>query len=477
MSNNPNVILICVDQWTGQLLGCSGHPSIQTPTLDALSRNGTRYSRAYSECPVCVPARRTLMTGTSSRLHGDRSFRQDAPMPALPTLAQAFRDGGYQASAVGKLHVFPQRSRIGFDDVILSEEGRTQWGLVDDYDAYLARSGYWGQHFAHAMSNNQYIWRPWHLPEEVHETNWATKEMVRTIRRRDPTRPAFWYLSYSAPHPPLTPLKDYLYLYENEDIDAPVLGDWVDSLPGAVCAKQTNYFPSGRIDSWLRGVRKAFYAQCTHIDHQIRLVIGALREEGILDNTVIMFTSDHGDMLGDHGLLGKRFFYEKSANIPMLLIGQKNDDKVACNLVDDRLVGLQDVMPTLLELAGIPVPDTVEGASVVGEYRREFLYGEFGESHQATRMIHEGRFKLIYYPSGNYVQLFDLETDPMELVNLSQKPDFEEIKRHLLSVLASQLYGADVDWLENDEFTGLSNNPDATKVTGDRSLMQQRSIY
>ena len=165
MSNARNVLLICTDHWPGPLLGCEGHPVIQTPTIDELGRNGVRFSRAYSECPVCIPARRTLMTGTTARTHGDRVFQQRLAMPELPTLAQTFRDAGYQAYAAGKLHVYPQRDRIGFDDVLLAEEGRAQYGVVDDYEQFLADNGHPGRQFTHGMSNNQYVTRAWHLPD------------------------------------------------------------------------------------------------------------------------------------------------------------------------------------------------------------------------------------------------------------------------------------------------------------------------
>ena len=120
----PNVLLVIVDQWAGSLLGCAGHPTVQTPTLDQLARNGVRFANAYSESPICIPARRSLYTGTSPRTHGDRVFRKSGTMPPVPTIAQCFRDAGYQAFCVGKLHVFPERDRIGYDDVLLAEEGR-----------------------------------------------------------------------------------------------------------------------------------------------------------------------------------------------------------------------------------------------------------------------------------------------------------------------------------------------------------------
>ena len=177
-----------------------------------------RFTNCYSECPVCIPARRTLMTGVSPRKHGDRDFGETKPMPALPTLAQTFRDAGYQAYAVGKLHVYPQRSRIGFDDLILDEEGRTQYGVIDDYEMFLGDRGFPGRQFDHGMSNNDYNTRPWPLPEDTHATNWATAQMVRAIKRRERGKPAFWFLSYRHPHPPLVPLQAYLDMYAAGDV-------------------------------------------------------------------------------------------------------------------------------------------------------------------------------------------------------------------------------------------------------------------
>ena len=154
MGNKPHVLLITTDHWPNSLLGISGHPTIQTPTLDALARSGTRFTHGYSECPVCAPARKTLMTGRAPR------FDESLSLDGLPTLAQTFRDAGYQASAAGKLHVYPQRNRIGFDDVMLAEEGRIQDGSVDDYELFLGDRGYAGQQFAHGMPNNDYLNRP-----------------------------------------------------------------------------------------------------------------------------------------------------------------------------------------------------------------------------------------------------------------------------------------------------------------------------
>ena len=306
----PNVLLICADHWAAEHLGCAGNEQILTPGLNELAGCGVRYTNAYSECPVCVPARRTLMTGMTPRSHGDRIFNDALTFPTVTTLTTAFKQAGYQAQAVGKLHVHPQRDRIGFDDVILDDEGRPQWGVTDDYDIYLGDQGYAGRQFDHGMSNNQYHWRPWHLDEAHHATNWAGREMARTIKRRDPTRPSFWYLGFRHPHPPLVPPQAYIDLYERVDIDHPYTSGWskADDLPfpiQALKARHNLYSKTQFIDA-----KRAFYALCTQIDHQIRYLIGTLRLEGILDNTIVMFTSDHGDMLGNHGMLAKRVFFK-----------------------------------------------------------------------------------------------------------------------------------------------------------------------
>lgn len=487
--DRPNVLMITTDHWPASLLGIAGHPAIQTPTLDELARCGTRFTNTYSECPICIPARRTLMTGMNPRSHGDRTFQTTLRMPEAPTLAGTLRDAGYQTHAVGKLHVYPQRDRIGFEDVWLAEEGRPHWGVWDDYDIYLGEQGFAGRQFEHGMSNNQYFARPWHLPEETHVTNWTSRTMSKMIRRRDPNRPGFWYLSFTHPHPPLVPLQHYWDVYQSVQPPDRIFGDWVPSAwtngdsTDDTCGDSAPWLLNSIFNKWhvrrddeYRTALRAFYALCTHIDHQIRFVLGTLREEGLLDNTVILFTADHGDMLGQHGLWAKRLFYEGSANVPMLLVGPKNSDRVACDAADDRLVGLQDVMPTLLDLCEIDIPETCDGRSMTSTSKREFLYNECNEGPTATRMVHDGRHKLIYYPCGNAFQLFDLDCDPEECVNLADNAEYANVCRQLQDTLKQEIYGTDLEWLnEQNEFVGLI--PEAVQHAGERGLFLQRGTH
>jgi arylsulfatase A-like enzyme len=259
------------------------------------------------------------------------------------------------------------------------------------------------------------------------------------------------------------PLQCYLDLYADEEIDLPYYGDWHEdniypvrnlTYPSKAmnCYRSPDFQPR---ENRIRAIRRAFYAQCTHIDHQLRLVIGTLREEGLLDNTILLFTCDHGDMLGNHRMWAKRVFYENSAHVPMLLSSLPGDNRVAQGVVDNRLVGLQDVMPTLLDLCNIPVPESVDGLSMVGDTTRDWLYGEINEDELASRMVHDGRYKLIYYPVGNYAQLFDLQDDPNELRNLAGQSGIQKIQETLTQILMSQLYNGDEAWIQNGQLVGL----------------------
>ena len=271
----------------------------------------------------------------------------------------------------------------------------------------------------------------------------------------------------------------YLNLYRQFLIDKPQSGQWTTEencfAIQANLSRGFDFYQQESAEEQIQLVRQAFYALCTHIDHQLRVLIGTLREESLLDNTVICFTSDHGDMLGNHGMWAKRLFYEYSANIPMILVGTGGDDRVGVHQVDHRLVGWTDIMPTLLDLAGISIPSTVEGLSMVGKEKRASFYGEVGEDAFATRMVHDGRYKLIYYPVGNQRQLFDLNKDPNEGFDLSNDPTHRYQLEHLTKILVSQLYGTDLDWVIDGKLVGLIDQKFLPRP--DKGLSSQRGDH
>ena len=470
--DRKNVLLISVDQWSANLMGCAGHQVVMTPTLDQLAADGIRFTNCYSTCPVCIPARRSIMTGMTPASHGDRVYSDKMEMPNVATLAKTFGDNGYQTVAVGKLHVYPQRNRIGFDEVILQEEGRYEFGNVDDYQIWLGEQGCVGTEFMHCMGNNSYYTRPWHLPEHMHPTIWATREMAKQIKRKDPTRPAFFYTSYQFPHPPLVPLQAYLDMYSDSEIDLPMGNDadWINhDVIIQLLSEQSIPYTSKDILK----ARKAYYAQCTLIDHQIRILIGTLRECSLLDNTVIVFIADHGDMLFDHGIVGKRTFYEGSAKVPLIISGKAVSKWRGT--VSDKMACLEDIMPTLLDFCGIEIPDTVEGIPLLTEKRRDLLYGEIGEGIKATRMVTDGSVKLIYYPCGNVFQLFDLKNDPNENHNLYGDKDYKEITAVFVQYMMEHLHGDDLKWIAAGKLTGME--APIYKTSPDYELYNQRGWH
>lgn len=465
-----NVVFICTDEWPGQLFGHRGRKDIMTPTIDFLADNGVMMENAYSECPVCIPARRSLMTGLTPEHHGDRVYSDTMKMPSHQTLADAFSTAGYQAVAVGKLHVYPQRDRIGFDDVILLEEGRSEFGVTDDYEIWLGENGKPGEQFMHGMGNNTYYTRPWHLDEKAHETSWVTRQAMRQIARRDPVRPLFLYVSYTYPHPPLVPLQIFLDKYRDIQPEKPIADDWKEDW----IIKQFRDIAAPYCEREREDAIRAFFAQCTNIDYSIRLIIGALREHGLLDDTIIVFMSDHGDMLFDHDMVAKRLFYESSASVPLIFSGRpmleyrgKGYEKKLCQICD--------VMPTLLDLCGIECADEMDGIPIFSEQKRDYIFGEIGDDVKATRMIRDEKYKLVYYPAGNVSQLFDMENDRREEHDLARDVVYADVLHSLQDILIKNLHGSDCAWVKNGHLEGY-DAAEGKKIPN-FGLLNQRGIH
>ena len=427
----PNVVLITADQFRGDVMACAGNEYIQTPHMDQLAHSGVRFSGAFSECPVSVPARRCLMSGLNPYSHGLHTNR-NVPFENRPFLAEVFGRSGYQTQAVGKMHVSPQRMRVGFDHVLLNEEGRREDKLrLDDYAMYLQERGLLHRAWAHGMPANGLQSRPHTLPEEHMMDAWTARESCRFLERRDPTAPFFLYVSFRNPHPPLVPAKVYWDMYKDRPVRRPVRGEWVGEREPAQLARvrfgtDCDLQPEAER---LQAIR-AYYGMVTSIDHQIGILTGELRERGLTGNTVILFTADHGEMLFDHNAAHKCLFYRGSAHVPMIVhLPPSYYDRIAPGQVLAHPVMLQDVMPTLLELAGLDVPDSLDGESFVRLMEdpkagwREYA---FGDCNLETYGLTDNRFKYIYYVEGGLEQLFNTEADPDETRDLATDPAHAE---------------------------------------------------
>lgn len=418
----------------------AGNEVIHTPYLDTLAAGGSTFEHAYSATPTCVPARVALLTGMSQESHG--RYGHDARVPfskAYPTtLPGVLGEAGYQTQAIGKTNVEPERARVGFDDVRLHNgflhESRRESGrnlqLIDDYLPWLRRQpGMANQaETDHGVACNSMMARPWDKPEAYHPTNWVASEAIDWLYRRDPTCPFFLYLSFHRPHAPLDPPAWAFEQYLDADLPDPPVGSWAE--PFAQFRK--DFLAESALGKQRPEVRRralaAYYGLITHIDHQLNRVLEALGDFSLLDNTAVVFVSDHGDMMGDHDFYRKALGYEGSARIPFI-VRLPGGEYVRPRV--DEVVELRDVMPTILDIAGVQIPESVDGRSVLPlmrgedvEWRRD-IHGEhtytirdFEEMHWVT----DGHRKFIWWSGSGMEQFFDLDADPQELHDLIEDP-------------------------------------------------------
>lgn len=443
MSDRPNIVLIMTDQQRGDCLSAENHPVLLTPSMDSIGFRGSRFRRAYSTCPVCIPARRSLLSGQFPPTHGLVGYREGLEWDPPATLPGELTKAGYQSCIVGRsMHQHPMRKRYGYEQMVLADHRNPD----DDYNRFLKQNSGMtnASWFGGGVMHNDWTARPWHLPEPLHFTNWVVDEAFHFLKRRDPTCPFFLTVSFIAPHPPLQPPAFYMERYLRTGVPPPVIGDWARR-PTEADRRADTVAPS-RVDlqgEALLSTRAAYYGLINHVDDQIRRLLNQV--DGIPsmtgDNTVYMFTSDHGEMLGDHYQWRKSQAYEPAARIP-LLIRTPSRMKLGEGRVIDDAVCLEDIMPTALELAGVPVPSSVQGRSLVPLLRgekpawREYLHLECAPYFQA---LTNGKEKFVWLVDSGAEQLFDLENDPQELCNLAANPAHSERVSHWRTRLIHEL--------------------------------------
>jgi arylsulfatase len=432
----PNILLITTDQQRGDCLGIDGHPVLQTPHLDFLAHSGTLFRRGYSEAPSCIPARRTLMSGQAPDVNGMVGFQGGVAWDPPATLAGELSRAGYQCEMVGKLHLWPARKRYGFDHMRLADGTR---GRDNDYVEWLGGAApieRWGM--AHGVSPNGWIGRPTHLHETQTHAFWCVSQAIEFLTKRDPSVPFFLNVSFIDPHPPLTPPQFFYDRYANRALPPPVVGDWAPAFE----TPEKGFDPEvadtgGRLrldDDTLHYCRAAYYGLINHVDMQIGRLLQYLRDSRLFEETFLLFTSDHGEMLGDHHMFRKTYPFEASARVPFLARAPRRMGYPR-EVVTLAPVGLQDVMPTLLDVAGATPPAAVTGRSVLPLMRgetagwRETLHGEHAGCYRPDDGMHylvDGRTKYIWYSQTGRELLFDLDRDPQEMHDLAADAGAEE---------------------------------------------------
>ena len=456
MDNRPNIILLMADQMRADCMGIVGHPDVKTPFLDSLAADGVIYPNAYAACPTCVPARANLYTGMSQKKTGRVGYEDCVPWRYEHTLAGELSKAGYYTQCVGKMHVHPLRNNLGFHNVRLHDgylhayrypdtPSYEDQRVADDYYWWLKQElGIAADPVDNGTDCNSWVARPWLYEEKYHPTNWVASECLDFLRRRDRSMPFFLMASFVRPHPPMDAPEYYFNLYNNKDLQPPYRGDWNDE-ERMIRDGHSYHAQSAPSDpEYIRQLRASYYGAITHMDHQIGRLISALVEQRLMDNTIILFCADHGEMLGDHLMFMKAKPYEGSAKVPMFISGPEKYIGKHRRICGD-LVELRDVMPTLLELAGAPIPETVDGVSMLQGVEREWLHGEHSLGLDSMHFIVTKTDKYIWYSQTGKELYFDLVRDPHESHNaindIQYQDRISELRKHLIDELADREEG------------------------------------
>lgn len=450
MENRPNIILIMTDEMRGDCMGFTGHPDVKTPYLDSLASEGIYYPNAYSSCPTCVPARAVLHTGLSPKGCGRVGYEDGVEWNYGCVMAGEIAKSGYYTQEVGKMHVHPLRSNLGFNHVDLHDGylheyryGRVPYSenqlVADDYFYWLKNEKGIGCDVTDTgIDCNSWVARPWIYEEKYHPTNWAVTRSIDFLRRRDPRQPFFLMTSFVRPHAPFDAPQCYFDMYKDKELREPSMGDWNDT--EALKEKGRMYNSrTGSIDKELiRQQRVGYYACITHVDHQIGRLIMALIEHQVYDNTVIIFTSDHGDMMADHCQFQKAKPYQGSIHIPMIISGPERIIGKR-HTVNQDLVELRDVFPTFMDVIESPIPSTVEGKSMLKGIERDYLHGEHTLGDESHQFIVTKKDKYIWFSQTGVEQYFSLHEDPYETHNGIKDSQYQERIVELRQILIQEL--------------------------------------
>jgi arylsulfatase len=447
----PNIILITTDQQRYDTVPPNAPSFMRTPHFEFLAREGVVFDRAYAESPVCVPSRVSIMTGQSALTHGMLGNEPTSDYINEPTLPTVLGEAGYQTMAIGKMHFGPQRARHGFQEVI----------LPDDYYREMERSGSPVQPMRHGLGQNELQPAMATVPEAMTLTSWIADRCADFIHyRRDPMRPFFLWCSFTKPHPPFDPPEPYYSMYRGADIPDPVHGDWSEALsdmPPDFRARQLKQDLHLLSEEVIREARAAYYGLVTQCDYAMGRVFSALQDEGLLDDALIVFTSDHGEYLGDHRAGAKLYFHEVSSRVPLVVRCPKSWGDRPSGVQLDSLVTHADIMATLVAAAGADPPES-DGIDLLRLARsetseRESLVGAcwwtFGHDKVGYFALVTGAWKYIWYPDGSHEQLFHLAEDPLEQRNLAHSPEHHQTKDMLHAALLARLRSRWPDYLED----------------------------
>lgn len=424
IGTRPNILLIMADQLAPQFLPCHGHPIVKAPTIDALGREGVVFDNAYTNSPLCAPSRFVMMSGRQpSRISAWDNASEFAA--EVPTFAHYLSDAGYDTCLSGKMHFVGPDQLHGFDRRLTTDVYPADFGWHPEWDRPDARLDWF--HNMEVVTRAGSCVRSMYLDYDD-EAVFQARRYLFDRAREDQRKPFMLVVSMIQPHDPYLCPEAPWGQYENEEIDLPKIP--YGSVPEDPHSARLRFaYGATDIDlddAVIRRARRAYYGAISDIDAKVQSLLEAVRDSGEADNTIVIFTADHGDMLGERGLWFKMSFFEHSARVPLIFHAP---NRMAPRRVSDA-VSLVDLLPTLVDLAG-GRPDAgyvgpIEGRSLVshldGDTGHDEVIGEyFGEGAiEPVFMIRRGQFKLIY-SRADPVQFYDLDTDPEEEDNLAIK--------------------------------------------------------
>ena len=437
-----NILFILTDDQRYNTIAALGNPDIRTPNMDRLVREGASFTQAHipggTSGAVCMPSRAMLNTGRT--LFHLQEEGQDIP-PEHTCMGEAFRAAGYETFGTGKWHNGPPAYSRSFscgDNVFFG-------GMWDHWNVPTCYYDPIGEYdnVINFVMNFSFQNQPIEIHcDTFHPGKHSSELMSDTAmdylgrRRQNPTQPFFLYLSYLAPHDPRTMPKEFLEMYDPEKLALP--GNFMAEHPfpfGVEGIRDEVLAPYPRTEKEIRRHLAEYYGMISHLDHEIGRVLAKLEETGELDNTIIVLTGDNGLALGCHGLMGKQNLYDHSVRVPLVMRGPG----IPAGESFEQFVYLLDIFPTLCELAGVPVPDSVEGKSFARVFSdpgfsiRDSLYFAYND---LLRGVKDRQYKLIEYRNGaSQTQLFDLLSDPEEVENLAGRLEHRETLARMRGLL------------------------------------------
>ncbi len=467
MAERLNVLFIEDDQHNARLLSCAGTPIIRTPHIDRIAQNGVRFTNAFCPSAICQASRVSMFTGMYT--HSTGAYENDGLIDRdLRSLVDVIREAGWHTTLIGKSHFVPQWRLHGFDEVHVGDFCDCRESMEEnEYYLYLREHGWDGYYdlLGEALKWAPLGAMPSRLPLEMSQEYWIAEETISFLRRRAASeKPFFCYVSFSRPHNPWMPSAPFHEMYDPDSIVLPPThpDDWKKK-PYRVRDRWTDpsltfYYPAMN-EKVLRRALALYYGLISQIDSQVGRILDALEEMSMLDETVIVFCSDHGDMAGEHGIVDKGIPTLDGVWKTPLIISAPSLRRYR-NQAREQLVNLVDVMPTLFEILGLEVPRQVEGRSLMQEITRpddpgrEAVFFEY----RHVKTVRTKKWALSYYSPGeeehldysHYLrvqpgegELYDLENDPHQFFNLYDDPSLKEVRLRLTEML--------LEWMCNTE--------------------------